>query len=116
MSFFLFQNSATSVTVYPEWDYEDRLAKMQEVDRGLTGQLFIYQFGSYRDFKIPVTYVTSADKTRIESWWMAGTSLYWMNSGGTPVSVRITNDVTPFTKRVKPYIDRFQGVIELGGL
>lgn len=111
--FYLFANSATSVTLNPLYDFKSETVKNISMERSPTGTLFMYQFGTYRRFKVPLTYVTSADKTRIESWWAVNTTVYFMEQGGTAVQVKIVNESTPFSQRVKPYFNLFAGQLEL---
>lgn len=111
--FFLFSDSSTSVTINPEWGYADPKAKIQARHRSTTGAEYSYTYATYQTFKVPVSYVTSADRYQIQQWWESNTSLSWMEEGTTAVTVRITNDTFPLSKRNKPYYDLFMGELEL---
>ena len=111
----LFSDSSTSVTLSPEYDYEHLPSKIQSRRRGIDGTEYVYNFGTYTEFSVPVEHVTSSDREQLYSWWLNNTSLVWQEDAGvtSEYTVRMTDDVFPLRKRNKPYFHQFMGTIKL---
>lgn len=116
MTYRLFVDSSTGVDIAPEWNYQERAKKIETRHRASSGAEYVYKFGYYGARKFDVMYVSSADKTTINSWWAANTDLLFMEVGASEVfSCRLANDYQPIGELVKPYHDQWQGTIELEG-
>lgn len=114
INFYLFADSSTSVTLNPEWSYKDTPKKIESRRRTTDGSEYVYTWATYREFEVPVMYVSSADAYQIEQWWENNTELKWMQDGGTVHDVKILGSKSPLTERSMPYIDKFKGTINLG--
>lgn len=108
-------NSYNAVTLDfdPEWDYQEKRRKVQENHRTTDGSLYMYKFEEYRTFSVPVDHFTQTQADYINDWWNLNEELYFTDPSSDVYVVRITNDKTPIGKRVRPYLDRFMGTIEL---
>jgi len=115
MTWRLFIDSSTGVDVDPEWDLALEDSKIEDQHRALDGSRYVYKWGRYRRWKVPVSFVDSSFRFHVNTWWLSNAQLLWMdNSGSTDVfSVQIVNDSIPVGGYVKPYTDLFAGVIEL---
>jgi len=71
------------------------------------GQLYTYiQNGSWHKLKIPASYVNSADRSLINSWWKTATNLLFFEDSdqtSTYHTVRIMGVQEPFQSFVRPY-------------
>ena len=72
------------------------------------GKLFTYitPAGSFRRFRIPMTFVASSDLIIINSYFATCTNLRYIEDDTFPNSfyeVRITGMTEPFTQFIKPY-------------
>lgn len=114
MTFRLFVDSSTGLDVEPTWGYEDRGEKIEDRHRARSGKEFVYKWGEYSSFKVPVTYVNSEFMSIVNSWWSSNTDLQWMEEGASDVyNVRITNSRKPVGSNIAPYRDLFDGELEL---
>lgn len=112
--FRLFIDSSTGIDVDPEWSYEDMGKKIEDRHRARDGSEYVYKWGEFDRFKVPVSYVNSEFKSVVNSWWSSNVDLKWMEEGGSVVyDVRITNSEKPINSVIRPYNDLFSGVIEL---
>lgn len=112
--FRLFVNSSTGVDIEPEYNFKDSGERIESRHRTRDGSEYAYRWGSFRAFKMDVTYVDSAFKSFVNSWWDSGTDLLFMETGTTDVySVHIVNKNRPVDRLIKPYTDLFRGTIEL---
>lgn len=81
------------------------------------GSLYTYitANGNFRTFKIPLTYVISADRAQVNSWFETATDLRFIEDDDFPNSyytVRIVGRTDPFRKFLKPYYrQRYEGEI-----
>lgn len=114
MSWILFISSGNEVTLNPEWDFEMNDRKVENIHRGRSGRSTVYKWGSYKSWKFSVSFVTSRDMSVVNSWWNTNAELLFMESGVSGVySVRLMNKDLPVGRYVKPYTDKFMGIIEL---
>ena len=81
------------------------------------GDLYTYitAGGNFRRFRVPMTYVLSADRAQVNSWFETGTDLRFIEDdsfANSYYTVRITGKTDPFTKFTKPYFrQRYEGEI-----
>jgi len=77
--------------------------------RAKTGALFSYIQGSFTRVVLPETWVTSSNRTHINSWWESKTDLEFFEGGGSSsfLTVRITGDTEPYPSFVEPYFQEF---------
>lgn len=114
MPFALFVNSADSITLEPEWDFEESGSKIEDMHRMRDGSLFRYKWGSFDKWKFSVMFVNSATKNTINEWFDTNQKLLFMEVGDTAVhSVYLSSKKLPIGKVIKPYTDQFRGTIEL---
>ena len=113
MSVFLFVDSANSVELMPEWDYEDGELAIRDDARSKTGRRFSYQWGTYGRFKVALKNVSSGSASIINSWWENNVDLLLLDAESKVHSVHIMGNKTPLAKYVKPYDDEYMGAIIL---
>lgn len=102
------------VSMNPDYDLKTDGRKIETSHRTRTGANYRYIWGTYKRAQLKVNYISSADMTRINSWWGANTAvvLYDLSSVAV-VSGFLSNASAPIDMMVKPYTDQFMGVIEL---
>jgi hypothetical protein len=119
---FLIGPSATDVTsfieLYPDYEYTFTKVKDHVDNRTLSGKMYSYTFSTFDIFDIPESWINSADRTAINSFWLANTNLEFYQDYNTyPASfhdVRITNKEEPYPNFVKPYFRQFfEGTLNL---
>lgn len=114
MTYRLFVNSSTGVDVEPEWGFKDSGKKVETRHRTRSGEEYVYRWGDYRTFDVPVMYVSSSTMAIVNSWWNSNTELLFMEEGSTDVSsVHISNKSKPIDSKIKPYDNLFKGTIKL---
>ena len=71
------------------------------------GQLYTYiQNGSWTTLKLPASWISSSDRSLINSWWKTATNLLFFedsDQSSTFFNVRIMGIQEPFQSFVKPY-------------
>lgn len=99
------------VTIVPEYSFAIAKTKEEARHRAHSGKLYQYLFNVYSKFEIPLNWVSSSDRTLMNSWWETNTNLeFYDDVEGAPSSffdVRITNDIDPFPSFVRPYFQEF---------
>ena len=114
MAFRLFVDSNNALSIEPDWDYVELDKKLEDEHRTRTGGRYIYKWGSYRQWKLPVSYVDSLFTSVINAWWLGNVQLLFKSESAAAVySVYITNDTKPISRFTKPYDTLFEGLIEL---
>jgi|TARA_R110002012_G_scaffold293088_1_gene488653 hypothetical protein len=76
------------------------------------GSLFTYitAQGNYNTFKIPMSFVTSSDRSLINSWFSTATDLRFIEDNtfaNSYYTVRLVGKTDPFTVFKKPYFRQF---------
>jgi hypothetical protein len=89
------------------------MRKIESRYRSNTGPEYAFKWADYRQIKFELMYITSADATQINSWWLENTPLYFQQGADTPVQVRLVGDESPITKRSKPNTYLHEGEIIL---
>ena len=114
MALRLFVDSSNGISIEPEWDYAEPDKKLEDEHRTRAGGRYVYKWGSFRRWKLPVSYVDSSFAAVVNSWWVSNTQLLFKSESAAAVySVQITNDAKPVGKFTKPYDTLFEGLIEL---
>ncbi len=114
-NYYLGVDSATAITLYPEFDYKYTKIKDESVhrSRGENLDLTKYKWGSYDKFTFSLNYVPDSDSQQINEWWLDNTDLIFfiVDSAGdcTPYDVQINNKKYPFRSTNIPYIDQWKG-------
>lgn len=115
MTFRLFVDSTTGVDVNPEWGMKESGQKVESRHRTRDGSELVYKWGDVTLLDVPVMHVNSSFRAQVNSWWGGNVDLLWMEEGGTEItSVHIVNSTKPIDSFVRPYNDKFKGVIKLG--
>lgn len=110
----LFVDSTDGIEVRPEPGYEEKGQKLQSDHRTLSGAGYCYRWGAFQAFKFQVSFVSSSDKTFINSAWLLNSPLWLTESGsGIKYRVRVTNKAQPVGGYVKPHLDLTKGGIQL---
>ena len=108
--------SGTAIVLEPTYAFADVTEKIQSEHRTQSGKSYIYKWGDYRRFSIPVEYFSVSSAAIINSWWETNTELLFFISSDSGVdvsSVRISNKSAPFVSFAKPYDDEMNGTILL---
>jgi hypothetical protein len=92
------------------YDFAEELDKYDIRTKG--GKLFTYitPAGAFTTFKIPLRFVNSSDRSVINSWFVTGTDLRFIEDNtfaNSFYTVRITGKREPLTKFVEPYFRQF---------
>ena len=116
VTFELGPTSGTAIQLYPEYDYAKKVIKNESNLRTKTGRQYIYQWGTYTEFKFSVEWVTAANAAIVNSWYQSNTELrlFITSSTATEVnSVRIQGKESPLAEYMKPYDNYYKGKLEL---
>lgn len=114
MALRLYVDSSNGVSIEPDWEYAEPDKKLEDEHRMRSGGRYVYKWGSFRRWALPVSYVNSSFAAVVNSWWLSNTQLLFKSESSTAVySVQITNDDKPLGKYVQPYDTLFAGSIEL---
>jgi len=101
-----------TIKLTPERNYK-RVDKPVDFSVKLaTGNIDRIRYDTFAAFKIPVKYISSAHMAIINSWWYSGAELTYHEDADV-YSVMVLNDRTPIPDAVTPYVDQFEGTIEL---
>lgn len=97
------------VVLRPGYDY----ANLKIIGRGdiraKGGSLFTFTEGNYRQIVIPETFVTSATRLLVNSWWETSTDLEFFEDSDIAdfENVRIVGSSEPYPQFVQPYFQQF---------
>lgn len=109
-------DSSNQVFFDPEYDFEPTTKKTESAHRVRSGKEFAYLWGNQVGFKMGVRFVDSSFQCTVNSWYRANTDLLFVEyEAASPIAwhVRLVNKSAPIDRRIKPYRDQFEGVIEL---
>ena len=110
-------SSYVTLTNYAGYGYTftDNFDKVDIRTKGGTLFSYITPSSTYQSFKIPLSYVTSSDRSQINSWFSTATDLRYIEDDSFPnsyYSVRIVGRTDPFTKFHPPYFrQKYDGEI-----
>ncbi len=114
MAYRLFVDSSNGVTINPDYGYKLEDSKIENEHRVRTGARYVYKWGSFNKWSIPVSYVNSSFMAIVNSYWQSNTALLFKSESAAAVySVQVTNDKLPIAEFIKPYDTLYKGVIEL---
>jgi len=117
VSYTLFTNSTDGISFDPDFGFKHRDKKIQNSIRVRSGLGFVYKFGDYKRWKIPLRFVGSADKKTLNDWWSNNTELFFYDDNDTTAAststVRIANRASPVSQPEKPYDYEWKGSLEL---
>lgn len=117
MSFYLFPVSNAHLELLPDWNFDDKGAKMQSEHVTRSGKRYVYKWGEYCKFSFGVSFLNSSQAAIINSWWSTNTKLLFMENvtSAAVYSVMLTGNEKPIGNYVKPYMTLFKGKIDLQG-
>lgn len=107
------------ITVTPDYDYQFAETQVARADiRTRNGTLYSFiESGEFTKFSLPISWVSSFDRSLVNSWWKTGTDLRLVENSDSPSSffnVRVVGNEEPFQTFVRPYFQQFyEGEIEL---
>jgi len=105
--------SVGQLTVAPTDGMAEDLMVRQSNQRTRGGRLESYkQVGDQYRYSIPVTFINSATRTEITSWWLAETEL-WLTVSSESLHVYIANNAHPLPSRSTAQFDKFSGVLRM---
>ena len=92
------------ITITPGWAFEQTLTLTSRQDqRTKTGNLFTYvETGRHRRFRLPWSWVSSSDRSLVNSWWQTATDLSFVLETSS-FDVRIMGSEEPFQSFVRPH-------------
>lgn len=104
------------ITLYPEWDFAERARLLKAEHRTQGGLLHTYVWEKHFAYSVPLRFLADSHAALLNWWWEnqfnLALTLDSSDSESTRI-VRITNDRQPIGRRMRPYADRWEGVIEL---
>lgn len=116
MPSYVLSDGSNVVSMEPNYDIKFSAAKIESSHRSRSGANYRYKWGEFSRVILSIEHVTSADMTRVNSWWGANTPLRLFDINSTVVSSGyIVNAGKPIDSYIMPYTDRFGGTIELEG-
>ena len=99
------------------YDYARAEVLQRHDARALGGALHTYiEPNGYRRFTLPLTHVTSAERSLLNAWWLKGEEVHFVEDNTAVFSfwrTRIVGNEEPITKNVQPYHDQFAGELVL---
>ncbi|MDH4247891.1 MAG: hypothetical protein OEW39_08745 [Deltaproteobacteria bacterium] len=104
------------ITLYPEWSLTEQARLIQARHRTLGGKEHVYTWGKYFAYEVPLRFLSDSHAALINWWWENQFHLlFTLDTSDSESSfiVRIANDRQPIGGRVKPYVDLWQGVLQL---
>lgn len=112
MSDFTLSDGTDTVTFRLEYDHMVKSTLSVLKSRTTTGEGYFLDYGSWLNFKLPVRYVSQADKDIINNWSANKTTLT-LTLEGEVYSTRITNKRSPISQLIPPYSYVFRGNLEM---
>lgn len=115
MSFTLYTNSTDGLTFEPEYGMKEQDRKIETRHRAREANEYSYLYGNYRRWRVPIRYVNSSTRQKVNSWWAGNTRLLFQDDNDTDVQfpVKIMNRSNPIGKQERPYDYEWSGIIEL---
>lgn len=77
MFFKLGPDADSTIALYPEWDYENGLKKIEKKHRLQNADLYVYKTGEYEEIEIKAKFMPLSDAAIINSWWQSNASLVY---------------------------------------
>ena len=95
----------------PGWDYERVTARNRTDDRTRAGALYTtLNPGGFTRFRLPLSWVSSLDRSIVTSWWKSGAELLYAEDDTFPFSchnVRIMGLEEPFQTSMEPHYQAY---------
>jgi hypothetical protein len=109
--------TSDAIQIYPDYEgYKQEAVEKRTAHRTKSGKMFLYKWGDYKRWRIPVSYISKSKATIINSWWGNDNQLSLNITSGSITeanSVQITNKKAPFYQMSSPYVQYFRGTIDL---
>ncbi len=105
-----------AVQIYPEWEMKRYRKQLASEHRMKLGGRYVYRWGSYERFEVPLRHVSAATALTINSWWQtADVLLLKIESGGVweVNSVACVSKQAPFQRFEKGQNGYMYGTLEL---
>ena len=109
-------SSADAITLYPEYDFKITSNKINSEMRTRSGRLYSYTWGSYKQFRFSIEFISDANASIINSWYDSDTELLFFvtSDAETEVnSVVLRGKSSPITGFMKPYNNYRKGAVIL---
>lgn len=104
---------SNAVSIDPEGLVSEK-EKIETTHRTRSGKQFRYKWGIFSRVKFNASFISSADATKVNSWWGANEPVLLMNADSTSVlSGYLTNDELPIGGRIEGDSTMWTGAIEL---
>jgi len=107
------------MAIFPDWSFRDDRKLNLTHHRTQGGRMFSYLWGGFHAYRLPLSFVSSADHARILQWWETQDRIaFTLDSSATASTVfcRITNPTNPLGQHPPPYRTHFQGTLYLESL
>lgn len=104
------------ITLNPTWDYQEAAQVLAAQNRTLGGNLATYQWAKHFEYSVPLQYIPTSYADLLNWWWENRFNLaLTLNTSDTESIrvVRLVNDRQPIGKRMQPYADQWQGLLQL---
>jgi hypothetical protein len=104
------------ITLYPEISFKEQaqIIKTDHVTRG--GERHTHVWGKNFNYSVPLRYISDSHANLINWWWENKFALAFTldtSESESTYIVRIANNSQPIGKRVKPYQDKWEGLLQL---
>jgi hypothetical protein len=104
------------ITLLPEWDFEERARVLKAEHRTQGGLLYTYVWEKHFAYNVPLRFLSDSHAALLNWWWEnqfdLALTLDSSDSESTRI-VRIVNDRQPIGKRIRPYANLWEGMVEL---
>jgi len=109
-------SSADAITLYPEYDFKITSNKINSEMRTRSGKMYSYKWGEYKRFQFSLDFVSDANASIINSWYISGTELLFFITSDTATevnSVVLMGKSSPISGFMKPYNNYRKGAVIL---
>lgn len=104
------------IDIFPEYSFQDQQRIIKNQNRTIGGKLHTYTWGQYFQYTVPLQFLSDSHANLINWWWQNQFNLAFTLDTSDSESMficRIINDRKPIGQRVRPYQDRWAGVLHL---
>ena len=104
------------ITIYPEYSFREQARVIESTHRTLAGNQLTYIWGKYFAYTVPLRFLPTSHADLINWWWENRFNLAFTldtSDSESTYILGITNDRQPIDRRIRPYNDLWEGVLQL---
>jgi hypothetical protein len=109
----------TALTLHPAWTLAVQRRLAAQRHRAREGALYTYRWGAWGAWRVPLSFVGSAERALLHTWWRGQERLLFTLDDAVALShavCRIVNLEAPLGLRVPNLAERWVGLLELEAL